>query len=277
MAFPIYGYRGPTVFLDAPAWAIELEDVSMKVLGRIGWALAALGASFCASAQDALDRGWHYLVEPYVMFPNMEGDVGIGNLPPAHVDEDPGDIFDNLQIGAMLYAEAHNDRWAFSSDVIYMDLEADLAERTIITGGKAGAKQLGWELAALARLSAWMELGLALTYNKIESDIRIDTVLSTLRGGLEEDWVDPSMVVRATIPLGDQWFLQGRGNIGGWGVGSDLFWQLQGDVGYRISSRFLMTLGYRYIFVDYDHGSGSDRFVYDMGSFGPTLKFGFTF
>jgi hypothetical protein len=207
----------------------------------------------------------------------MDGDVGIGVLPSAHVAQDPGDIFDKLQVGAMLYAQAQNHRWAFSSDVLYMDLDADLPPRNVITGGRAGAKQLGWEIAVLGRLSPWIELGAAATYNKIESDIRIDTTPGTLRGGTEEDWIDPSLVARATIPLGDQWFLQGRGNIGGWGVGSDLYWQLQGDVGYRPSSRFLMTLGYRYIFMDYDHGAGSDRFVYDMATFGPTLRFGFTF
>lgn len=244
---------------------------------RMGWAIAALVSSFSVAAQEAPDRSWHYLVEPYIMFPNMSGDVGIGVLPPAHVDQDPGDIFDKLQIGAMLYAEAHNHKWSFSSDLLYMDLEADLDPRTVITGGEAGAKQLGWELAALGRLSEWIELGLAATYNRIESDVRIDTVLGTLSGGLEKDWIDPSMVVRATIPLDDQWFLQGRGNIGGWGVGSDLFWQLQGNIGYRPSDRFQVTLGYRYIYIDYEDGSGQNRFVYDMATFGPMLRFGFTF
>src|SRR3954470_3421061 len=74
-----------------------------------------------APGQDAAHGGWHYLVQPYAMFPNMQGETGIANLPPVRLDENPGDIFANLQMGAMLYAEARNERWAFSSDLLYMD------------------------------------------------------------------------------------------------------------------------------------------------------------
>jgi len=35
--------------------------------------------------------------------------------------------------------------------------------------------------------------------------------------------------------------------------------------------------GYRVIDIDYAHGSGADRFVYDMSTFGPQLRFGFRF
>ena len=87
------------------------------------------------------------------MFPNMKGETGIGELPPVHVDEDPQDIFDNLQMGAMLFLEARNDQWAFSSDVLFMDLEADIAPRALVGGGKAGVSQLGWEIAAMRRLA----------------------------------------------------------------------------------------------------------------------------
>ncbi len=250
----------------------------MKAKHGLGCIIVLAGLATASTYAQSTDSGWHYLVEPYLMFPNMKGDVGVATLPPAHVDQDPDDIFSNLQIGAMLYAEAHNERWAFASDVVYMDLESGISAGTVIAGGKAEATQLGWELSALARLSPWMELGVAATYNRLDSELRIDTQGgATLRGGLTEDWIDPSMVVRATIPLGDKWFLQGRGNIGGWGVGSDFYWQAQGDIGYRHSPRTLFTIGYRYISIDYDRGSGADRFIYDVDSFGPTMKVGFTF
>ena len=89
-------------------------------------AVSGLAAGKAAIAHEN-DDGWHFLIEPYVMFPNMKGDIGIGVLPPAHVDEGPDDIFSNLQMGVMLYAEAYNSRWAFSSDVLYMYLKSDVA------------------------------------------------------------------------------------------------------------------------------------------------------
>ena len=30
---------------------------------------------------------WHFLLEPYMMFPNMQGTTGLGDLPNAEVDE----------------------------------------------------------------------------------------------------------------------------------------------------------------------------------------------
>lgn len=240
--------------------------------------------AFCAAtahAQTTADTGWHYLIEPYILFPNMQGQTGIGTLPPVDVDEDPSDIFDNLQFGAMLYAEAHNDRWAFTSDILYMKLEADVLQDVSIADGKAELSQLGWELAFLARLSPWIEVGVGAVYMKIDAelDLTLDTPLGPInrRGDLSRDWVDPTVLVRATVPLGDQWFLLGRANIGGFGVSSDSVWQLQADVGYRFSDRVLMTVGYRALDYDYDRGSGTDRFVYDMTTFGPMLRVGFTF
>jgi len=251
---------------------MKRRSVSATILATMGVACSSV-----VSAQSS-DGRWHYLFEPYLMIPNMNGDIGLGDLPPVHINEGPDDIVENLQIGAMFYVEAHNDRWAFASDLVYMDLEADISQNGLIAGGTGGATQLGWELSALARLSPWIELGAAATYNRLESDVRIDTQGGTTFGAsMTQDWVDPSIVVRATVPLGEKWFLQGRGNIGGWGVGSDLYWQVQGDVGYRHSPRLLFTFGYRYIAIDYDHGSGPDRFIYKVDSFGPTLKVGFTF
>jgi hypothetical protein len=229
----------------------------------------------------AQDPGWHYLVEPYVMFPNMKGETGIGNLPPVHVDQDPGGIFDHLQMGAMLFVEARNDRWAFSSDVLYMDLEANTSDRSLVSGA-VGVSQLGWELAAMRRLTPWLEMGVGATYNQIDAHVHFVVQLpggmqNTLKAGGTEEWIDPTIVARATAAMGEKWFVQARANLGGFGVGSDLMWQLQADVGYRPSARWQFTFGYRVIDIDYDHGKEAGRFVYDIRTFGPVLKLGYSF
>ena len=246
-------------------------------------ALPSLLLAAFANLAQAQDSTWHYFIQPYVMFPNMKGETGIGNLPPVHVDEDPQDIFSNLQMGAMLYFEAHNDQWAFSSDVLYMDLEADISQRNVIDGGSAGVSQLGWELAAMRRLTPWFELGLGLTYNRIDANLDINfsgpLFPPTVSRGLTEDWIDPTFVARATFPINDQWFFQLRGNLGGFGIGSasDLNVQVQADVTWRKSDRWSFTFGYRLIDIDYDQGQGNDRFIYDMQTFGPVLKVGYSF
>jgi len=247
------------------------------------WLPAVLVATGCCGvhAQDAPSGGWKYYIEPYLMFPNMKGETGVADLPPAPVDEDPSDIFENLQMGAMLYFEAHNERWMFSSDVLYMDLEADLTPNNIVSDGKAELAQLGWELAMMRRVSPGLEVGLSVVYNRIDADVDMtfDTVLgtSTRSVSMTEEWIDPTLVARATFPYGDKWFGQFRFNVGGFGVGSDLFWQVQADVVYRHSDKWQFVIGYRLMDFDYDQGSGLDRFVYDMQNFGPVMKVGYRF
>jgi len=236
-----------------------------------------------ARAKDAADDGWHYTVAAYVLFPNMKGETGIADLPNMPIDEDPGDIFDKLRMGAMLYLEAQDDRWTFSSDLLYMNLGVDFRddEGLISFNGDIDVTQVGWELAAMRRLTSNFELGIGLTWNQIDLDVEAtySTPLGStdIGGGREEDWIDPTIVMRGTWPIGDKWFFQARGNIGGFGVGSDLMWQAIAEVGYRPSEKWFTSFGYRVIDIDYENGSGPDRFMYDVRTFGPELKLGINF
>ena len=244
-----------------------------------GLASAAFGIS--AHAQNSPESGWHYLVQPYAMFPNMNGRTAIANLPTIDVNEDPGDIFENLQMGAMFYAEARNEQWTFSTDTLYMDLGSDVSGEGQVLGidGEVGVSQLGWELAVMRRITPSFELGIGVTYNRIDADvdIDIDTPIGTnaFSAGLTQEWFDPTIVARCTRTLSEKWFFQARGNVGGFGVGSELMWQLMADVGYQPSEKWFLSFGYRFIDIDYDSGSGLDRFVYDMQTFGPVVRIGF--
>src|SRR5262249_44729725 len=121
-------------------------------------------------------------------------------------------------------------------------------------------------------------------YNQIDADVHIDfnsigpITPPSLRGSLTEDWIDPTVVARATLPINDKWFFQARGNIGGFGVGSDLMWELQANVGFRPSEKWQFSFGYRVIDIDYDkHKGDPDHFSYDIQTFGPVLRLGYSF
>ena len=73
--------------------------------------LVSTGHAVVASAQEPTDDAdrWDFIVAPYLLLPHMDGDVTIrGN--PVDVDAGPGDIFERLDFGAMLYFEAANPR-----------------------------------------------------------------------------------------------------------------------------------------------------------------------
>ncbi|MCO4294493.1 hypothetical protein NF867_16645 [Solitalea sp. MAHUQ-68] len=234
--------------------------------------------SFSVKAQNTTEGKWHFLIEPYIMFPNMHGTVGLGELPDASIDENPGDIFSHLKIGAMLYAEASNDKWSISSDLLYMKLGEDVTPRQLINSGEVTIQQLAWELAVLHRFLPWLDAGVSAFVNNIKADADLDLSQggATSRN-LNQTWVDPTIVARVKIPLSTKWQLQARGNIGGFGIGSDFMWQMQTYFSYQMSKTIVLSAGYRIISSDYKNGEGSDRFLYNVDTFGPVLRFGLNF
>ena len=224
---------------------------------------------------------WHFLIEPYFMFANVHGTEGIGNLPDIHVDQSPSDIFNHLKFGAMIYAEASKGPWKISSDLIYLKLGANVSGTRLIYSGDASTKQLSWELALLRKFTPWLDAGLGAQLNSISADynIAINTPAGAFitGGSRSKTWVDPSIIGNAHFDLSPKWSLLIRGNIGGFGIGSKFYWQMQAYAGYHLSQLFSISAGYRAIGIDYESGSGADRFLYDVNTFGPVIRFGFSF
>lgn len=233
--------------------------------------------------EETADKKWHFLAEPYLMFPGMDGESGIRELPPINVDANSSDIFKNLDFGIMVNFEATTDRWALGSDFVYMKLTQDVESSTLINSGEIELKQMIWELSGLYRLFPFLETGLGFRLNDISMAANINR--NVVGGGSSEllsaenseFWIDPVLIARFSKSLNDTWQFKLRGDVGGFGIGSDFTWQLQASAGYRFSKLFQTTLGYRIIGMDYDQGSGSSRFRYDMNTSGPMIKLGFNF
>lgn len=240
--------------------------------------------SLAGFSQDSVKTAnkWGFLVEPYLMFPTMSGTAGLGSLPDVPVEANPGDIFSHLQMGAMLTVEASNAKWAINSDLMYMKLKQDATPGTRIKSGTVTAKQLGWELAGLYRLNRWLEVGAGTLLTSIDGEVNV--TVNNIGGSTTDKnksgsktWVDPMLIARVQSKAGEKFIYSLRGEIGGFGIGSDFTWQVQAYAGYRFSKLFQMTGGYRVIGINYNKGTGEDRFLYDMDTFGPVVRFGFNF
>ncbi len=240
--------------------------------------LTFLISGFTLHAQDVEKGKWHYLTEVYLMFPGMSGEIGIADLPPVEFDADAGDIFGHLKMGAMLYLEATNDDWAITSDLIYMKLGQDVTPGTLITSGDVTMKQYAWEIAGLKHITPWLEAGIGGRLVSLYTGLELETVNEGSRSGeASKTWFDPIIILRSQGAIKGKWLLQFRGDIGGFGLGSDFAWQIQANAGYRFSKLFQATIGYRYIGINYDKGEGIERFVYDVDTYGPVVRLGFNF
>lgn len=112
---------------------------------------------------------------------------------------------------------------------------------------------------------------------KSEKDLAkaINGKLNTLptKKSADLDWVDPIVGFRAQWNINDKWFLAGKSDIGGFGVGSELAWTLQATVGYRVNETSSLELGYRYLHTDYDN----DSVLYDVAEAGIYMSYNIKF
>ena len=238
----------------------------------------AFGTPVVAQAAQDDAAGWDFVVAPYFLLPHMNGDVNVGGTP-SEVDVGPSDIFENLDFGAMLYLEMANPNWAITFDGFYVDLGA--AGDIPASGQTAdvGVKQLMLEARGLWRVAEWAELGIGARLNSIKGSLFAEELgpAPEIDESSKHTWFDPLVVARHIAPLENRWRLGVRGDIGGFGIGSSVTWQVQPFVGYRFGSLFELVLAYRAMGTDYETGSGADLFVYDVVTFGPGIGFLFHF
>lgn len=244
----------------------------------IGLAVAALLLTVVsvrpAVAQQESEEAdsWSFKVAPYFLFPNMNGSATVRGIA-ADVDASPGDIFEKLDFGAMLFLEAATPKFAITLDGLYMNLgETGL---TPVTGRETEVdmKQFLGQANFLWRLAPWAEIGLGGRLNGIEGGLKVaeGEVLAGFDVSQAKTWFDPVIAVRLTAPLESSWHLGIAGDYGGFGIGSDYAWQVFPFVGYRFSRLFELGLGYRAVGMKYETGSGNDLFIYDMTIFGPQI------
>ena len=60
-------------------------------------------------------------------------------------------------------------------------------------------------------------------------------------------------------------------------MGAELAWQAVARLNWSFSPTLLATLGYRVLDSDYQEGSGTNTFRYDMMQSGPVVGFGWRF
>ncbi len=231
------------------------------------------------------NSGWEFQVAPYMWFISMDGDVKVKGQK-SDVDASFSDIWDELNIAAMVAFEGRKNRWGFFGDVIAANLgnsttvgririEPDINALWLTAGG---FYRLGtWDLSDASTneeptVTLDVFAGARYTYLDMELDFK-NVPLPDPSG--DKDWLDPLIGARAIFDLSEQWALSLDGSIGGFGVGSDFAWNAAGLIGYRFGffgkDNATAFGGYRAMYQDYTEGSGNDQFEWDVTLHGPIL------
>lgn len=249
--------------------------------------MAALLVANPAEAQEATterppDDRWTFVAAPYLWATSLDGSAGVGRVE-ADVDLAFGDILDDLAIGAMLLVDVRRGRFGIALNGVFARLEPQ---------GELGPIQLD-----VTSTTTW--IGVAPYYRAVEwtyrpspsgrplrlvveptagiryTNLRVEVDGTGPRGNgrqvdQAESWVDPLVGSRFILDLADRWTLSGEADIGGFGVGSDLAWNVQAFLGYTTSlfgRPMTVAAGYRALRQDYESGN----FKWDVTTQGPIL------
>jgi opacity protein-like surface antigen len=216
-------------------------------------------ATACALtlALPAVAQDWSGNVTLYGWLPTIEGET-IGPDGTPILDITAEQLLDALDSVYFATGEVRRGEFALLFDLAGVGLSSDAAARPPFTATAAletdlsfGSLSVGWR--AVDNGSSVVDL-----YAGARAfDTEISVGVTALGGGVEReitgsaDWVDPIIGLRGRHALGQRFGLVGFADAGGFGVGSDLTWQVYGGLSFDFSDSIAAQLGYRYMSIDY--------------------------
>ena len=229
-----------------------------------------------AAAPNPNDGKWHFATIGYGYFAGGYGKTTPRDpLSPVDVDLSFGDVLKAFKFALVGAAEVRKDRLVFLGDLMWAHLGASqgLTARDInFADVKIDAKTLavtalgGYRVVDKGPVVIDLMAGARLNGNKQKVDYR--GTLLDVSVSVSKTWIDPIVATRIRAPLGGKMGLSLYGDIGGFGIGSDLTWQGIGTINYQISRKMSAGVGWRYFKVNYDDHDG---FLYNVAASGPII------
>jgi len=227
--------------------------------------------------ETSADGGWHVGITPYLWFAGVHGTAGaLGHDASVHASF--GDIFNYFNIGAMGAMEVRYNRIVAPVDFMWMKLsdnkalpieEASLSLKAKMTETLLTAK-IGYRFIDEEKFKADVLLGFR--YWHLGNSLTLQPTQPLGGFSASANWVDEVAGAKFQYQLTPKVVAAVLGDAGGGDAKLD--WQAAGFLGYKISRRWVLLAGYRYLSVDY-RPNGQAQFVYNVNM--PGVVFGATF
>lgn len=275
------------------------------------YSTSSIAADIPPPVVKAPEPAWTYTVMPYAWLPSIDGSTTVKgrttDIDATFIDllhrKIPKELF-----GMMGAFEARKGPVSIMTDLVYMKVGASgsgARARSVhpqIGGTLAGSVSLDFEMfiaeTALAyELFHWRgaapgtgasvdlygggrfwwqnaKASLALTAGLNIGDLTISGSRATAASG-DVTWFDPLIGLRLRHHFSPGTELVLRGDVGGFGAGSEFSWQAMGHLSWEFARAYGATwsamLGYRALYVDFEKGAGNTLYQYDMLTHGPIL------
>jgi hypothetical protein len=222
---------------------------------------------------------WQFSITPYLWAIGMNGDMTVKGVD-SDVDESFSDILSNLDIALEAHFEVWKGKWGGFFDGTYVKLKTDAGTSdNIDITSTIGLVDFG----GFYRVGTWPvgspeNKGRAISFDALVGGRYMDLKVKMDPEHLSshdqnKSWTDLIVGGRMIFDLSEKWAFILRGDIGGFGISgsSDFTANGIGLVGWTFHPSWTLLGGYRALYQDYETGSGSNEFKYDVTTHGPIL------
>jgi hypothetical protein len=222
------------------------------------------------------ESAWRWDLIPYYWSASLGGSLAIDGQ---EVDiEGGGDGFfsEPALSGFLGHFEAHHGPWSYVLAPIFINAESEGGQPPTTDADLNIDAQLHEAFVARQFAPGWQWM-LGLRYQKIDTDMDL-SIASVPVASLDssKEWVDPIVGVRYQHHFDESWSLYARGDIGGFGVGSDFAWNASLVGSYQFTPLFGVQLGYRALSIDFEDQGNSGELSYDLDMYGPMIGMSFS-
>jgi hypothetical protein len=186
-------------------------------------------------ASASQPASWQFMASIYLWLAHKRGVIELDNVGIPLDDPDESS-------GAFLYLEAERGRWGLIGD---LDLLSNVDRTDTVAGTvKVEEDTLIGEVDATWRAGEGSSLQFLLGLRVLDSEQDIDRpVLPDVSTSTTQ--VDPIVGAQGTWPLGDRFRFRLRGDVGGFGLDSEITYQMFGVLAWEFVPHWGLTAGYR--------------------------------
>jgi hypothetical protein len=213
------------------------------------------------------DEGWHFALSPYLWFAGAHGTVGsLGR--DASIHPSPGDLLSHFDLGVMGAAEARYNRFLLNGDMIWIRLSDNAAvpftrlgatSADVRVGEFVWTSKVGYRL--IDRQGIKTDANVGVRYWHLGQSLNFNPSVLGVNFNGSQSWADVLIGGRVQLPVGESATINLLGDLGGWNATAKFDYQFATLLGFKISPKWTLQAGYRYLFVDYRNGV---RGVYNM-------------
>jgi hypothetical protein len=220
--------------------------------------------------------GIEILATPYLWFPWTSATITPSRvlLPSASSTIGPGDLIDHITwVPFMGSLEVRDGQWGFLADFIHAPLKSGISTRQILFNGASGNITLDAGTAMflyrpIQSSYQYLDVGLGMRAWGLSGGIALsEGLLPPLSVSSGLSWADPLISLRYHRELGNGFSTTVYGDLGGFGIGAHVDWQLLGTIDYAWRPGIDLHVGFRSLNFNY----GAQQAGFNTNMYGPLI------